>query len=194
MSLTRFATLWLAASAVTALAACEAEIPEVTPVSSAASSASASAVATAAATPGLKVGSATGSAAPLEAAPVVREEASRTPYDATDTLSVDILWDEELRADTPVAMTVMKMAAGSKVPEHAHDDSDEILYVRTGSGTLVLDGKSYSITPGSAIFIPRGLKHSASFDSDTEAVQVYAPPGPEQRFKKMAADRAAAAP
>jgi mannose-6-phosphate isomerase-like protein (cupin superfamily) len=49
---------------------------------------------------------------------------------------------------------------------------------------MVVEGQKVRAERGDAIYIPVGAKHSAAVVSDGpfRAVQVYAGPGPEQRF------------
>lgn len=73
----------------------------------------------------------------------------------------------------------------TKVPEHNHLDSDEYLYFTKGGGVLIIEDVTYKIEDGSAVYIPRGAKHSYSNDSGhtVHAIQIYTPAGPEERFK-----------
>lgn len=76
---------------------------------------------------------------------------------------------------------------GVKVPAHLHKDSDEILYILSGGGILKAYGKEYHLKAGDAILIPAGVKHSYINDSKltpTQCIQIYAKPGPQNRFKK----------
>ena len=75
---------------------------------------------------------------------------------------------------------------GAWIPEHTHPDADELLLIEAGTGQLTLGDRSLTVSAGQAIRIPKGTRHSFT-QSGTEplrAVQVYAPAGPEQRFKK----------
>lgn len=72
----------------------------------------------------------------------------------------------------------------------------EILATQAAAGTLTLGGKSRRLGPGEIVFVPPGVKHSWQPDEGAplRAIQLYAPSGPEQRFKKLAAEEADAAP
>jgi TonB family protein len=73
---------------------------------------------------------------------------------------------------------------GVEIPVHAHGAEAEILYVTEGKGTMTVDGSSYPVEPFMAIHVPPGAKHGFVASTAIEAVQFYAPAGPEQRFKK----------
>ncbi|MCC7382977.1 MAG: cupin domain-containing protein [Deltaproteobacteria bacterium] len=84
------------------------------------------------------------------------------------------------------AMTELIMLPGTVVPEHVHERSAELLYILEGRGMMQLAEKLLEVKPGTAIFIPAGVKHSLRLDTKVEplrAIQVYTPGGPEQRFK-----------
>lgn len=74
---------------------------------------------------------------------------------------------------------------GVVVPPHQHADSAELLWFVKGAGALTIAGTKYDVTPGTAVYIPAGAEHTFTASQDFEAVQVYAGPGPEQRFRKI---------
>lgn len=86
---------------------------------------------------------------------------------------------------TAASMTLLELQPGSEVPEHVHDTSAEILYIEEGAAEMTVSGEKLRVGRGDAVYIPAGVKHSAkvvSPDVALRAVQVYAGPGPEQRF------------
>lgn len=82
------------------------------------------------------------------------------------------------------SVTLLELGKGAAVPEHVHETSAEILYVEEGTAEMTLNGQKLRAERGDAIYIPAGAKHSATVVSEGpfRAVQVYAGPGPEQRF------------
>jgi quercetin dioxygenase-like cupin family protein len=81
------------------------------------------------------------------------------------------------------AVDHLRLEAKSSVPERSNGGAAELLYVENGTGKLTLDGDTYPLQPFTAIYIPPGSKFSISVDKRLDAVQFYAPSGPEQRFK-----------
>ncbi len=71
------------------------------------------------------------------------------------------------------------------VPEQANQKEAEILYVLAGAGDMTIDGQAYPVEPGMAIHVPPGAIHGFRVTSTmpVEAVQFFAPSGPEKRFK-----------
>jgi quercetin dioxygenase-like cupin family protein len=84
-----------------------------------------------------------------------------------------------------MALTVLEMDPGSEMPRHAHTGATELLYVISGSGKVTVGGETQSFTPNSAIYVPADQPHSAKMSNSGPimAVQIYAPAGPEQRFR-----------
>jgi hypothetical protein len=88
------------------------------------------------------------------------------------------------------------------VAAHAHDTSWEILAplladgtAKRGSSAGSTDMTEIAVTDGTVVAMPKGALHEwlPGGKKPLLAVQMYVPPGPEQRFKKLAADAAAAA-
>ncbi|MBU8899812.1 cupin domain-containing protein [Corallococcus sp. M34] len=86
---------------------------------------------------------------------------------------------------TAASMSVLELDAGGEVPEHVHATSAELLYVQAGAADMTVNGQGMRVSAGDAVYIPAGAKHSARVVTPGpafRAVQVYAGPGPEQRF------------
>ena len=83
------------------------------------------------------------------------------------------------------SLGVLEMDAGGKVPTHVHEHETELLYLLGGSGTMTIDGVDMPIGPTTVVQIPPNVPHSFVAAEAVTAIQLYAPPGPEQRFKKM---------
>ena len=95
-----------------------------------------------------------------------------------------IFLDASIVKGTPLAASVLQLAAAAKVPEHVHAKETELLYILEGSGTMTINGQDVAVTPTSVIQIPPNTKHAFAAHSAVRAVQIYTPSGPEQRFKK----------
>ena len=81
------------------------------------------------------------------------------------------------------ALTVLRLEAGAAVPPHVHDGSAELLYIERGEVEMTIGGQTHRAGPGDAVYIPPRVEHSARVTGGPlVAVQVYAAPGPEQRF------------
>jgi len=98
---------------------------------------------------------------------------------------VQMLVDQEVQGATLAYVGQFVGQPGLSLPAHAHDDSDEILLIRSGHGTMMIGGERIEVRGGMVVLIPAGTEHSFVADGDepVRAVQVYAGPGPEQRFR-----------
>lgn len=117
--------------------------------------------------------------AQLVAQPVV--ETDETPWLVSADGKVGV---KVLQQDKNASMSRLRFAEGAQVPSHRHPDSTELLTILSGSGVMTVDGREYRVKAGSVVCVPQGAEHSFEALSDGEAVQVYSPPGPEERFLK----------
>ena len=70
-----------------------------------------------------------------------------------------------------------------------HKGTWEILAAIDAAGTFVLDGRESRLAPRQVVVVPPDTKHEWRPDPGSKlvAVQMYSPPGPEQRFLALAA-------
>lgn len=47
---------------------------------------------------------------------------------------------------------------------HRHPNSEEVIYVRTGTGVVYIDGTIHQVTPGDVVHVPRGAAHATAPD------------------------------
>lgn len=82
-----------------------------------------------------------------------------------------------------------RLEGTSPVAEHVHKGTWEILAAIDAAGTFVLDGKESRLAPRQVVVVPPDTKHEWRPDPGSKlvAVQIYSPPGPEQRFVALAA-------
>ena len=70
---------------------------------------------------------------------------------------------------------------GSMIPDHAHEDSEEVLFLISGRAKLVIEGEGeWEIGPETAFYSPIGKKHRLENigDEPLKLVWVYCPPLP----------------
>jgi mannose-6-phosphate isomerase-like protein (cupin superfamily) len=98
---------------------------------------------------------------------------------------VIIVIDEKSMPGTPASLNAVTIQPSGAVPRHLHAESSEFLYLLEGSGELTVGSKRLAVRSGDAVQIPRSLEHSftPAAGPPVKAVQFYAPPGPEQRFR-----------
>lgn len=84
----------------------------------------------------------------------------------------------------PFALDKMCAKRGTEVPTHTHE-SDELVYILNGRTHTTLGDSQTDQRAGQTVVIPRGTPHALRVDQDMCGIQVYAPNGPEQRFKQQ---------
>ena len=116
---------------------------------------------------------------------VVRAAAAPELRWSSGTMAARLDVGEKLSPD--VYLGRLEGTAG--VPEHLHTGSWEILASIEAAGTFVVDGTEGRLGPRQVVMIPPGSKHTWKPDPGSKllALQLYAPPGPEQRFVTLAA-------
>jgi mannose-6-phosphate isomerase-like protein (cupin superfamily) len=92
-------------------------------------------------------------------------------------------WLDVDKAKSP-ELYLGRLEGTAPVAEHDHPTSWEILASVDAAGTLVLGGKEQHVGPKQVVVVPMGAKHQWKPDAGSKlvAIQMYAPPGPEQRF------------
>lgn len=56
-------------------------------------------------------------------------------------------------------LTHVRIHPGETVPTHTHQDEDQVYFVVTGTGVVVLDGERTDVSAGSSVLIPLGTEH-----------------------------------
>jgi mannose-6-phosphate isomerase-like protein (cupin superfamily) len=108
----------------------------------------------------------------------------------------------ELPESPRASLEVLVGSADGPVAEHAHPTSWEVLLALQSAGTLRVpaqpapgaDGGAglptaeHAMATGSVAYVPIGLRHAwqPAGTVPLVAIQAYAPPGPEQRFRALA--------
>ncbi|MFB6127189.1 MAG: cupin domain-containing protein [Halolamina sp.] len=108
--------------------------------------------------------------------PVVRDgdAVEYEPVDAADGLSKGVLIDETDGAPT-FAMRRFTLAPGAAVPRHTNAVEHE-QYVLAGEYTVGIEGETYEVAAGDALFVPAGAVHWYRNDGDEEGAFVCVVP------------------
>jgi quercetin dioxygenase-like cupin family protein len=84
------------------------------------------------------------------------------------------------------SMCMIRVAPGQTVrPAHSHPNGEEAIYVISGSGRVMIDGRVYPVRAGSAVLFPQGQVHMLR-NSGTEEMKVacfFAPPSSLDTYK-----------
>jgi mannose-6-phosphate isomerase-like protein (cupin superfamily) len=95
----------------------------------------------------------------------------------------------DVEADRSPGVYFGRLSGSAAVAEHQHDGVREVLCAWEGAGTFTVAGEPHRIGARQCVQIPASTLHSWSPDPGTTLVafQIYTPPGPEQRFRRLAA-------
>jgi quercetin dioxygenase-like cupin family protein len=81
---------------------------------------------------------------------------------------------------------LMEMVApkGREPSRHVHYRDDEGFYVLEGGITFYVGEETYEAGPGAFVFLPRGIPHTYTFETDAvRALAIVAPGGIEGHFR-----------
>jgi mannose-6-phosphate isomerase-like protein (cupin superfamily) len=56
-------------------------------------------------------------------------------------------------------VTHVRIHPGDTVPAHTHVDEDQVYFVVSGTGFVILDGEQTDVSAGSSVLIPLGTEH-----------------------------------
>lgn len=83
-------------------------------------------------------------------------------------------------------MCVIQVAPGQTVrPAHSHPDGEEVIYILSGSGRVMIDGVVEPVKHGCAVLFPQGSIHMLQ-NSGNEEMKVacfFAPPSDLSTYK-----------
>jgi quercetin dioxygenase-like cupin family protein len=77
-----------------------------------------------------------------------------------------------------LAFGLAEFPAGTLAVAHTHQAEEEIIYILSGEGAIISDGKETRLEPGLAVFIPPGLSHQIKVDGEAplNLVTLFSPP------------------
>ena len=84
------------------------------------------------------------------------------------------------------SMCMIQIAPGQTVkPAHSHPNGEEVIYIISGSGKVMVDGNVEAVNAGCAVLFPQGKVHMLSNTGDEEmkVVCFFAPPSELKTYK-----------
>ena len=75
-------------------------------------------------------------------------------------------------------LVLMSLKPGEEIGEEVHE-LDQFIRFEAGEGTVILDGKTHSVSDGFAVVIPAGTRHNVvnrSKTTDLKLYSLYSPP------------------
>jgi mannose-6-phosphate isomerase-like protein (cupin superfamily) len=95
-----------------------------------------------------------------------------------------------------LSMIVQEVSPGGVIPDHLHENEDEIVLIQAGSGVAAIDGRETAVGAGSVVWVPKGTWHSGR-NTGTGALRwtgIYAPAGFEGYFREISTPPGASSP
>jgi len=87
------------------------------------------------------------------------EKVSWMPHPTVQGVTIKPLISEKEHGLNVTCMLV-NVPAGKEVPEHIHEEQDDILYLIQGKAVMWVDGTgNFSLEPGVIVRVPKGKKH-----------------------------------
>lgn len=77
-----------------------------------------------------------------------------------------------------VQVVIMSIDARGDIGEETHNDNDQVLYLVSGQGRMVLNGQEKPFKKGDLVLVPAGTKHNFISDSigPMKIITTYSPP------------------
>jgi mannose-6-phosphate isomerase-like protein (cupin superfamily) len=99
------------------------------------------------------------------------EEIEWIPHPVAEGVTIKPLVTRE-DYDTNVSCILVLVPKGREVPEHVHEEQDDILYPLEGRAVMSVDGSgSFPLEPGCIVRVPKGTKHK--IDNVSEDLLLY---------------------
>ena len=87
------------------------------------------------------------------------EKVSWMPHPTVQGVTIKPLISEKEHG-LNVTCLLVNVPAGREVPEHIHEEQDDILYLLQGKAVMWVDGtENFSLEPGVIVRVPKGKKH-----------------------------------
>ena len=94
-----------------------------------------------------------------------------------------VFLDEATTGSNAASLTIIEAEPGAELTRQSNE-SAALMFVREGAGHVTVGSDKFAFGGEQAIHIPENQPHAVKFGDKTVLVEVFAPAGPEQRFKK----------
>ena len=113
--------------------------------------------------------------------PVAFRAADRAPIDGVESSPLFLVRAEHTDGQMSLAEAVVRR--GQEPPRHVHHREDEYFYILEGELTVRVGDRSFRATPGTLVFLPRGVPHSFTIETEqARSLAIFTPAGIEGYF------------
>ena len=108
---------------------------------------------------------------------VFEEKIDWQPHPKYEGVEIKPFFTEKAN-QSKASIVLVRVKKGVEIPEHVHEDSDDIIYPLSGKGKEYIEGVGeFTIEKGMAVRIPSKMKHK-TYDVEEDLIfyDVFAPP------------------
>ena len=69
-------------------------------------------------------------------------------------------------------LVLMSLIPGEEIGSEVHPDNDQFFRFESGTGDVIINDTTYSVTDGDAVIVPKGAQHNV-INTGTEALKLY---------------------
>lgn len=81
-------------------------------------------------------------------------------------------------------LVVMTLKPGEEIGAEVHDDRDQFFRFESGSGEVLIDGKTHKVEDDFGVIVPAGAKHNVK-NTGSEPLKLYTLYGPPEHKDKV---------
>ena len=74
-----------------------------------------------------------------------------------------------------VLMCRVQYEPGKQVPWHAHEDTEQVMYILEGSIEMTIEDQTSTLGPGDVVVVNRGLHHTLSSEGGVSFMEALSP-------------------
>lgn len=89
-----------------------------------------------------------------------------------------------------ISMVVQKLPDNTRIPMHKHDHTEEVFFIKSGTGEFITDHDTMTVKEGDAIYVPPGHWHGFENEGDSlYIIFVVTPPGLDEFFRQKESNK-----